>query len=545
MKAINAHNKELVIISLGDGDFTWSLDFVRYLVATNSSSDTTTRQTDTSVNCDDIRNVDDNRTSSMQQHEQQHNRWWDSIRFIVSGIDPIDEFQEKYRNYKYVLRELLRLNSGHGNDSCQPTIQVDIKHEVNAIYIPPSSASSSSTSSLPSVYPKGHIIFFHHPHLGVEDAQLHTKFLFHLFYSIQEYWLVKKSTDDDTDSHCSIFYLTLANGQYERWNCYMAAKRHRMKLVQEFTFVSSPEEALHTINSTTFTTTMNKTPHRQHKLIYGQRRHQTGKSFASRTCGSTTYAFVREDDYDRRHTSSTKNDSCFVSSTISIPWFMPIDHKVSTASSNINATTTSTSPYSCSICHKSFREERSLKNHIKSVHEPSHNANSKRIRSNTDDSNVERYVCHQCANGSRKFDTFVALQDHIRAKHSGLHTSIQPDWIQHRSTPAAIPNTPNNFNISKEEDQNQSIRVCCICDATFTSASDEEIHYKLFIPSTTTGTCALIDDNPDDTNITTSTTATKTTTSSKIECRFCFKRFQQIRAQQQHENFCSSRPKHS
>lgn len=419
--------EEIIFITLGDGDFTWSLDFGRYLFTTTVVS--------SSMNDDDSVGVGIGRTN---------------VQLIATGIDSLNEFQQKYRNYNYILRELEKLNTKSRPDDNNNRIQVEVLHEINAII-------DSSTSS----YKKGHVVIFNHPHLGTEDAKLHSHFLCHLFHSVNHFWMVPSLEG-------GVFHLTLANGQYERWQCHTAAQRHGMKLIQQSIFVPNP--SIIGFNS-----------------VYGHRRHQTGKSFASRTSGSTTYTFIRESDDTTNH--NTKY------SRIQLPWFVQNDK-----STNEGASALQRSTFICSFCDKQFAEERSLTNHVASVH------NNRRKRS---ENHPTKFICNQC--NIRCFDTSEALNDHMLAKHKGIHSTTVPDWVTRHTT--------KSTNLANEQDTRHSFDTCTICDATFGSVDDKTDHYKLFIPS-------LID------------------TKKKVEliqCRYCQKSFRQVRAQQQHENFCSSR----
>jgi Domain of unknown function (DUF2431) len=420
--------KEIVFITLGDGDFTWSLDFGRYLLTSLSAS---------------VNDISERRSFLPQE--------FNSVRLIATGIDSLLEFQQKYRNYNYILRELEQLNTkARMNNNL---LKVEVLHEINAIVQSPKQSIH---------HPQGHVIIFNHPHLGTEDAQLHSQFLCHLFHSVHQFWIVPSVMG-------GAFYLTLANGQYERWECHTAAQRHGMKLLQQSPFVANPSIA-------------------GWKSVYGHRRHQTGKSFASRTSGSTTYLFVRDCDDTTNVTNSLAH--------IRLPWF------VATENSNFGEITSLRSSFVCFLCDKQFKEGRSLKNHILSAH------NNKRKRSESD---ATTFVCHHC--NDRCFDSLEALNDHVLAKHNGIHSTIVPDWVARH--------TVNTTALSNDRKMTQPFGTCSICNAIFSSTNDETNHHNLFIPT-------LVD------------TINKVT---MRQCRFCQKSFQQVRAQQQHENVCSSRLK--
>ena len=403
-----SYENELVFLTLGDGDFSWSLDFGRFLASSTTFFEY-------------------------------------NIRLIATGIDSLQTLSEKYRDSNYTIREMKRLNENSIN-----ALQVDVYHEVNAI-IPPGSSIS--------LMGKGHFVIFNHPHLGTENAELHAKFLSHLFYSVNKFWL----------SPSGLFYLTLANGQYERWNCSDAALRNGMDLVERAAFDSSPSIILNP--------------------AYEHRRHQSGKSFASRTSGSETYSFARRSDKEIRFLRN-----------ISLPWF-------SVSFGKDNDSNPSTQPsYVCSICAKAFSEHRSLKNHVASVHSP-----RKRQRVNLDNSDSHQsFFCDQCTINStaRHFSTFEALQDHQRAKHDGIHSGLSPDWMLSTSITSARNKSASHFEIYGK---------CEICMHVFDNSAEEQEHFKMFLPS----------DNSLQKDV--------------FQCNFCERSFRQRRSKLQHENFCTLR----
>jgi Domain of unknown function (DUF2431) len=392
---------ELVFVTLGDGDFTWSLDLGRYLASSEAFCQL-------------------------------------NVRLIATGIDNLDDLSRKYRNSSFILRELKRLNKASSE-----SLRVEVKHEVNAIVKPDSPIC---------VTDMGHIVIFNHPHLGTESAELHEKFLSHLFYSVDKFWLLPSG----------VFQLTLANGQYDRWKCSAAAQLHGMKLIERSQFVPAP---LIISNH-----------------VYEHRRHQTGKSFATRTSGSSTFTFVRE---------STVDITTFVEK-LRLPWFVideDIQQKLQPS-------------FICSYCSKSFREDRSLKKHFASLH-------SQRKPLSLDGQEDQRtFFCDRCNIDSieRSFATLEALQDHISAKHDAIHGTILPDWVTGKV--ASLDSIPTKF---------VGCGTCVICRHIFITPQDKNDHYDSFFPSTDIATLGL------------------------LECRFCKRSFRQLRSQLQHENFCSYR----
>lgn len=162
----------LSILTLGDGDFTFSLDLARHLASSTSTS---------------------------------VNSLTPSIHVTATGIDSLKELTSKYRDAGFVLKSLCSIDE----------VKVDIVHGVNAVAL----------KRYDSVTAADHVIF-NHPHLATEDGMLHARFLSHLFWSVDRLWL-------DSGGR---FHLTLAAGQFERWHCLDAAERQGFELLDRSVF---------------------------------------------------------------------------------------------------------------------------------------------------------------------------------------------------------------------------------------------------------------------------------------------------------------------
>lgn len=408
-------DEELVFLTLGDGDFTWSLDLGRFLA---SSEDFCQRKR----------------------------------RLIASGIDTLEELSNKYRNSSFILREMKRLQ-----ETSDESFTVEVKHELNAIVSPGRELSC---------LPRAQVVIFNHPHLGTEDAALHSQFICHMFYSVAQVWLYQSG----------VFYLTLVKGQFERWECEKAATSNGMVLLGRHAFLATPSAISNP--------------------MYEHRRHQTGKSFASRTTGSETYMFIHSADQ-----TTTSSDRMGLPK---LPWFSAeIDAAVNDQKESTH--------FICSYCSKQFREQRSLMNHTKSKHGTDSQGKKRKLSADNDEERLH-FACNRCDSTSAGLRTFLsseALQDHIRAKHDALHAKIPPDSYQ-------IP--------AQEVAEHLDFGSCSICFHVYRNRLSEKDHMAAFVPSEDVLLRASADDV------------------AYLQCRFCSKTFRQARAQLQHENFCSSRP---
>ena len=374
-------------LTLGDGDFTYSLDLARFL-------------------------------------EKDANKKDQSYHLIATGIDTPEELGSKYKDTPFVLREL----------KCT-MIKVSIHHGVNAMM-----TESNNVQIIP---PADHVMF-HHPHLGTEDAALHSRFLCHLMHSATNLWM---------KPGVGVFHLTLVRGQYERWKCEQAATRQDMVLLQRLPFK----------------------PPTVDKPTYTLRRHQSGKSFETRRgSGSETFTFGRKCD-------NGMHVACF------LPWQT---WQTNDAVQSLVVAEEPRAMLACSFCDRVFREERSRKLHIRDKHPDGANKKLKTIKSD-----AESFQCQLCRTeegGPRVFVSSAALQDHVKAKHSAIHKEILPDW--HRrdgiqkvcsitNDDALLPNNSNNSKQSTGTIQVQDFGTCQICGIKFRHSMHKQQHLSEFIPT--------------------------------------------------------------
>ncbi|KAK1739255.1 hypothetical protein QTG54_009798 [Skeletonema marinoi] len=234
--------KQLSYILLGDGDFTYSLDMCRYLAALSYAPSTTSGN--------------DNQPPMISSNMTHHN-------VTCTGVDTSKEVKSKYKDADFILTNIQSINKRSDSTEQQSTksrITTKIVHGVNAVEPTP-----DDDNHTPSLQHFDHVLF-HHPHLGIEDAQLHKRFLLHFFHAATTRWMKPNG---------GLLYLTLVRGQCERWMCISGAERHGLVLLRRSKFCPPPPPP----------PSLSK-----EKTYYQLRRHQSGKSFANRRVmqGETT-----------------------------------------------------------------------------------------------------------------------------------------------------------------------------------------------------------------------------------------------------------------
>jgi Domain of unknown function (DUF2431)/Zinc finger, C2H2 type len=529
-----SNKNKLKILLLGDGDFSWSFDFARYV-----KKNLTMLNNQITKNCMVSNTIKTNGSSDENsRHRNKINSLWppsslnyyNCVEICATGIDSEKEIEQKYPHSKsFIIPKLLKLNNNQSTVENNKVLVVQVKHNINAItqqtnYTQQVSENILTANTTTSRYDDHYdIVMFHHPHLGVEDCKLHNQFLHHFFYSVRNFWWYSSSSpsssasNNNKNENMKLLYITLASGQYERWKCKEAAVKHQFHLLHRCHFIAQPAIKADEDN--------NRHDTELHfPQYYEHRRHQTGKSFAKRVQGNSE-TFIYTDAL--QPTSQIPID---------LPWFVMTSQLPIVHSESDNIT--------CPYCQKTFRETRSLKNHIQTKHGntcdallttriPSTNdqedkmetASPKRMKSDPTDQHhfdhISEFSCLQCfSNGNpRMFSSHEGLRDHMKAKHNAIHPNLSSDDATSRS----LTEINSQADHCETNDGNSNTSwICKICDYSITRTTTDETtieqdHWQQFIP------------------------VEVGISSDKYTCQFCRKTFNQKRALLQHENFCSFR----
>jgi len=458
------------------------------------------------------------------------------MKLVLSGFDTFEILTSKYRDTPSILEEIRK------QQEKTPSLLVSIRHGVNAIINQNSSHIVDDETAISADH-----VLFQHPHLGTENCSLHKRFLAHLFHSATNHWMKRNG---------GIFHLTLVEGQYDRWECEEQAKRHGLDLLHQAPFVPPPityqskqqDSNNNDTQDESRTTTATATTETTGNIIlksnltnnnglngnrYHYRRHQTGKSFASRRPKSIsiTYNFGRTIDKDIYVATALpwQQLDCSSSSTTGTE-----GGPISATITNILATRTTTSVLSCPFCDKEFLEKRSRKNHIRDKHsnecpideikKPTKKRKKEEATSLSTQADGSPLFCQHCQNDKqdessrRIFQSVKALEAHVRAKHSAIYKYIAPDWSiakQKEENNNIDHQHPNNHDGNGESNvvDKSKVEECHICGLRLVGRSFLQ-HLQDFVP---------------------------VEGSQTFSCLFCSKSFQEERAKLQHMNFCSKR----
>lgn len=374
------------------------------------------------------------------------------VRVVTTSFDSLDELHCKYPDS---VRNVLKKLNSHG--------LVQVLHGIDATLCLKQQLVHVNISSF------DHVIF-NFPHLGTEDCMLHMSMIGHIMHSV-------KSVLKDQSS---IFYLSLSQQQYERWNVEKMALLNNFLLQQQVPLRLSnwPQ--------------------------YEMKRHHTGKSFKNRIDDCSTWSFTCAAVSDTGTNCSSIN--LF---TLSNPTLLPTaESKITNINDNKKKrkmylltegkyaveTIGDKSTYKCNICDKVFLLEQGIRSHIHSNH------------ANTSNNTVSETVKHLCVECDRTFIDEDAYKQHRLAKHDGKYEPVKPDWaaVNKLSTGEGITDSPKLF-------------ACSICGASFESQELLGIHLKGFRPFS-------VDQ-----------------LGEELECDHCSKKFYSKRALYQHANVCADK----
>lgn len=120
-------------LTLGDGDFSFSLDLAQYL------------------------------------YSEKNDKAANDIFLAATSVDSAEGLRTKYHDFEFISSKLITISKN-----------ISIHHNINAIV-------NDFDKSIPKDQFQ-HVIF-NHPHIGTENASLHNRFLSHFFHSCYYYWL--------------------------------------------------------------------------------------------------------------------------------------------------------------------------------------------------------------------------------------------------------------------------------------------------------------------------------------------------------------------
>ena len=499
-----------------------------------------------------------------------------------TGVDTSDQVKYKYKDADFILRNIDAINNNKVSSSTAKNnrVQTRLVHGVNAVQPTTTSNDNNNNqhSEASSALQHYDHVLFHHPHLGTEDARRHKRFLLHFFHAANKRWMKPNGGLlylTLVRGQCERWDCIMGAGRHGL----VLLRRGKFCPPPPPLVVNESDNSDNNSSSSKKDDRRVKTYYqlRRHQSgkSFANRRIMQVETTTTTSCDnvdddgeSETLVFGRCCDYPSTFSLEDSNIGM-------LPWENAILNDAASAELSVSSkcniadsskpVDSSIAAHPCNYCTKSFHEQRSLKNHIICSHphcdEAIAWANSKkdkkgkkrklkRTTSSSDRSTSsdhlnenqqqltqqqdimatgeQQIVCKICESQKtvgeedqpmRIFPHLQALLDHQRAKHSGVHKDIKPDWYD-----------GGEENISEEQPNEETASIigsCPICDLAFFTEGERISHEQDFIPAATSSST----DGSDETG---------KTTQASIKCTYCSKTFREVRAKLQHENFCSS-----
>lgn len=444
-----------------------------------------------------------------------------NLKITCSSFDCLKELNSKYSDTSTILKEIMKNNN---EDE-----RIEFMTGVNSCDL----KASFGTEEFD-------LIIWNHPHLGIENKNLHKFLITHLFHSANEV-LAKNGA----------IIITLVSGQETRWELFSGVSRTGFVLMEKILFIE------------------NEWPG------YVCRRNKTGESFKNtktklnhNNCEmqSYMYQFVRRAEmtdvnkkrHDRRCLNSEKctpiNDNVEKTPTS----IKPVSIELKKCNSpqyikKLKAVEQVPKDLICTYCSKRLNSTRAYTQHVRAVHEllkfgPSYS------------SDCERYLPCVFDHCKRLFRKVSDLDDHLKAKHYGPILTINPKQQTTSDQPCQSRERTCDKSCDKscEKSCYNSCEESCDKSCDNPDKSSEQLSEQKCHVQQTSGDCLPKNNTSNTENynyipcpicgqavyntpngIKNHLDSLKPVPSMSIKCDICNKVFIEHRAQEQHFIFCS------
>jgi hypothetical protein len=488
------------ILILGDADFTYALDLVRYLATWVDSTITRSNPSGVEVvaTAYDGKGVTKYKDLGSTLGKIERIVGASSSASISSSSSSLDSSSSSSSSSK---KRKKNQGSPPQTTTFVRPVTCSIMHGVNALSLHDSSSCSSSMLLKSKDFDR---IIFNHPHLGTEDMHCHARFLGHLFYSIsrglgERAGVRTNSTTNSKKKVPTVLHLVFAgNGQADRWR---AVEMAALKSSEPFTLVDRRPFVPPPTTREYGTTGSCAAAYSSH------RRGQSGKAFKVKG-SSECLSFVLKcelDDFCGDGGRGIVNGDDYA-----LPWMRDGADKGEGGDELSKG-------FECKGCGRQFAENRSLKNHTQTCR-----ANDNGDRTTTPSNNAVgvKLICDKCDDGKVFVDEY-ALKQHVLQKHCGVEAA-KPHWYNPNSSSSSSSSSSSpkaTTTTTTAEDFGGG--GCEICGFSYSPEFTQGMHAKEFdleavVPSSSGGDGG----------------------GEHLNCGKCGKGFRELRALTQHKNSC-------
>ncbi|GAB9475623.1 Zn-finger protein [Globisporangium polare] len=294
------------VLSVGDGNFSYSLAYAKRFVAHAGSAGGPA-----------------------------------DVELTATSYDSYDELVDKYPESARICAQIRELGAKVLHRVDATNLQASLE---NARALPVATDGNWDNRGFAAGKPEREalspfdVIIFNHPHCGEENVKRHKSLLSHFYASALEILSEKKGNAE--------IHLTLAKGQPERWEAVKRAHMAGLTLKQQIEDVDS---------------------HERYGLEYERKRHQNGKSFhrvllhgEKLQQQSTLFIFTRQGAGHNDEPTAFK--SAVTPTTTETPSRKRKAQDMATQQQQ-------PLEFACDACEKSFKTTQGLKTHVHMVHE--------------------------------------------------------------------------------------------------------------------------------------------------------------------------------
>ncbi|KAK3281960.1 hypothetical protein CYMTET_10279 [Cymbomonas tetramitiformis] len=404
----------LRVLTLGEGDFTFSLSFVsKYLELA------------------------------------QVNRALPKLDILATSFDGSTDVVKKYIEGKRILRALRQQSCAH--------VFTAVLHNIDATQLSPTTLEIDGKGLFD-------LIVFQFPHLGIEDAKRHSYLLGHLFHSCSQ---------GDILARGGRIYISLVEGQAERWELEAQAARNKLRVEGTLELREDAWPGYHVRRHQGHSFRSKSGRYRTFILsrLADEAASSAPRIYEALSSSGTTGSLLQDPTLGLH--DPVPNATANSPSAPRAP--VKTKKKQKTAEDSVieemctGIETDGGLMYKCKPCGKLFKTAQGVRGHARQIHVLRSEGSAWLEKHATEDGRGA--VCGHCG---QELKDRKGLEQHLLARHASVASDdLVPDWKRQESSAVSGGGTRGTHDVIRPGDH-----VCAICGARFGDAADLEGHVK-------------------------------------------------------------------